>query len=240
MNDLMIPTGDALAVMEKIGEKIAKSGLFGVKSADQAVALMLVAQSEGRNPMEAARDYHIIQGRPALKSDAMLARFQLAGGKVEWKEITDTRVVGVFSHPQGGTATIDWDMKRAERAKLTGKDNWSAYPRQMLRARVISEGVRTVYPAVCVGIYTKEEAEDMAYIPPAPEPEMEVTIKAAEGQETVIESDDEKKARAKRIVEERGISDEVKAQAWKGAHGNWDDFIARLEAANAGPQPEIF
>ena len=125
MNDLMIPTGDALAVMEKIGEKIAKSGLFGVKSADQAVALMLVAQSEGRNPMEAARDYHIIQGRPSLKADAMLARFQNAGGRVEWKQYNDKVAEGTFTHPQGGTITITWTYAQAEKIGLTTKDSVS-------------------------------------------------------------------------------------------------------------------
>jgi hypothetical protein len=30
----------------------------------------------------------------------------------------------------------------------------------MLRARVISEGIRTVYPGVAVGIYTPEEVND--------------------------------------------------------------------------------
>ena len=46
------------------------------------------------------------------------------------------------------------------KAGLTGKDNWKNYPRQMLRARVVSEGVRTVYPAVCVGVYTPEEFQN--------------------------------------------------------------------------------
>ena len=58
---------------------VAKSGLFGVKTPEQAMALMLIAQAEGNHPAIAARDYHVIQGRPALKADAMLARFQQAG-----------------------------------------------------------------------------------------------------------------------------------------------------------------
>jgi hypothetical protein len=32
----------------------------------------------------------------------------------------------------------------------------------MLRARCISEGIRTIYPGVAIGTYTPEEAEDMA------------------------------------------------------------------------------
>jgi hypothetical protein len=90
----------------------------------------------------------------------MLARYLNSGGKVEWHEHTDSKVAATFSHPQGGTLKIDWDMERAKKAGLGGKDNWTKYPRQMLRARVISEGVRATNPAVAVGVYTVEETQD--------------------------------------------------------------------------------
>jgi len=139
---------------------MAKSGLFGMKSPDQALALMLIAQAEGMHPAIAARDYHVIQGRPALKADAMLARFQQAGGKVEWLDYSDAKVSARFSHAQGGSAVITWTLEQAKSAGLTGKDVWKQYPRQMLRARVISEGVKTIYPGVAVGVYTPEEIQD--------------------------------------------------------------------------------
>lgn len=139
---------------------IAKSGLFGMRSPEQAMALMLIAQAEGMHPAIAARDYHVIQGRPALKADAMLARFQAAGGKVEWLRYDDKEVTGKFSHAQGGTATITWTIAQAMSAGLASKDVWRQYPRQMLRSRVISEGVKTIYPGVAVGVYTPEEVQD--------------------------------------------------------------------------------
>jgi hypothetical protein len=148
--------------MQTMAGALAKSGLFGVKTADQALALMLVAQAEGRHPGSVASDYHIIQGRAALKSDAMLARFQQAGGRVEWHDHTNEQVSATFSHPQGGSLRIDWDMARAKAAGLGGKDNWKSYPRQMLRARVISEGVRAVFPAVLNGMYAPEEVQEFS------------------------------------------------------------------------------
>lgn len=152
---------------------IAKSGLFGMKSPEQAMALMLIAQAEGMHPAIAARDYHVIQGRPALKADAMLARFQAAGGKVEWLSYTDKEVTGKFSHPQGGSATISWTIQQAMAAGLASKDVWKQYPRQMLRSRVVSEGVKTVYPGVAVGIYTPEEIQDFDTKPPMQEVKVE-------------------------------------------------------------------
>lgn len=147
--------------MERMAQAVASSKLFGITNADQALALMLVAQAEGLHPATAARDYHIIQGRPALKADAMLARYLASGGKVEWHDHTDTKVEATFTHPAGGSLRIGWDMDRAKKAGLGGKDMWSKYPRQMLRARVISEGIRATNPAVATGIYTPEEVQDM-------------------------------------------------------------------------------
>lgn len=146
--------------VERMAVAIAKSGLFGMKSPDQAMALMLVAQAEGMHPAIAARDFHVIQGRPALKADAMLARFQAAGGKVRWTSYTNERVAAVFSHQAGGEVEVDWTIAQAKAAGLTGKDVWRQYPRAMLRARVISEGIRTVFPGVAVGVYTPEEIGD--------------------------------------------------------------------------------
>jgi hypothetical protein len=150
---------------ERMADAIAESGLFGLKDRTQVLALMAVAQAEGRHPASVARDYHIIEGRPSLKADAMLARFQAAGGSVVWEVYTDAKVEAVFSHPQGGTLRLAWTFEQAKRAGIcmgrSGvKDNWAKYPRAMLRARVISEGIRTIYPGVLVGEYTPEEVED--------------------------------------------------------------------------------
>ena len=146
--------------IHQMAVSVANSGLFGVKNADQAMALMLIAQAEGMHPAIAARDYHIINGRATLKADAMLARFHSAGGSVQWKTYTDEAVVAVLSHPQGGSVEVEWTFRMAEKAGLTRNATWKQYPRQMLRARVISEGIRTVFPGVAVGTYTPEEAED--------------------------------------------------------------------------------
>ena len=155
MSNALVPVSD----LEKMAQAVSASKLFGITTQEQAMALMLVAQAEGLHPATAARDYHIIQGRPTLKADAMLARYLASGGKVEWHEHTDTSVEATFSHPNGGSLKIHWDMNRAKQAELKSP-MWTKYPRQMLRARVISEGVRATNPAVAVGVYTPEEAED--------------------------------------------------------------------------------
>lgn len=181
MGDI-IPVAD----VERMAQAIVKSNLFGMKTPEQALALMLIAQAEGRHPASAAQDYHIIQGRPALKSDAMLARFLSAGGKVEWRAYTDEKVDAVFSHPQGGAIRLAWTIEQARKIGLANKDNWKNYPRAMLRARVISEAIRTVFPGVAVGMYVPEEVQDFEprdvtpprtrKVEPVQEPEIEEAV----------------------------------------------------------------
>jgi hypothetical protein len=145
-----------------LARSFAKSNLFGVKTEDQALALMALCEAEGLHPARAVQEYHIVQGRPAMKADAMLARFQKAGGKVDWHDYSNTKVAGTFSHPSGGSVRIEWTIDEAKRIGLAGKDNWKNFPRAMLRSRCISEGVRTVFPGIASGVYTVEEAQDMA------------------------------------------------------------------------------
>ena len=146
--------------MQQMAEVAAGSRMFGFKNPQEALAIMLLCQGENMHPAVAMRDYHVIQGRPALKADAMLARFQQAGGSVQWKEYTNEKVTGVFSHPQGGTLELSWTLAQAKAIGIANKDNWKNYPRAMLRARVISEGIRSVFPGCVVGVYTPEEVQD--------------------------------------------------------------------------------
>lgn len=159
----IIPFSD----MERMASALAKSGLFGIKTPDQAVALMLVAQSEGRHPASVAAEFDIIQGRPALKSQAALARFQQAGGKIQWLVRNDHECTAEFSHPAGGTLQVSWTMERANAAGLTGKQTWKQYPTAMLSARTVAEGVRAVFPACLNGVYLTEEVADFDTRPAA-------------------------------------------------------------------------
>lgn len=148
--------------MQVMAEAVARSGLFGMKTADQALALMLVAQAEGSHPATITQDYDIIQGKACRKTHSVMARFQQMGGKVEWHELTDKIADATFSHPSGGSLRMAWTIEQAIKAGLTGKDNWQKYPRPMLRARLIAEAVRAVCPAALGGMMVAEEAADLS------------------------------------------------------------------------------
>lgn len=150
----------SMADMHEMAAVCAQSKLFGVKTTEQALGLFLLAQAEGIHPMKAAMEYDIIDGKPSLKAKSKLARFIACGGTVKWLRRDDQCVAAEFSHPAGGSIIVDWDMARAQRAGLAGKPNWRTYPRAMMTARVITEGVDAVMPGVGQGLYIPEEIED--------------------------------------------------------------------------------
>lgn len=161
MNSVMNPSDVSFSQLERMASAVAKSGMFGCKTPEQAMSLMLMAQADGVHPARAMQEYHVIEGKPALRSDAMLARFQAAGGWVKWLEMSDSIVRGRFGHPQAGEVEIDWTIERARNAGLANRGPWKSYPRAMLRARCISEGVRSTFPGIATGLYTVEETQDI-------------------------------------------------------------------------------
>lgn len=162
--------------IERIALAIAKSGMFGIRDPNGVLTLCLLAQAEGQHPAVVFRDYSVISGKPSKKAEAMLRDFISAGGKVEWHTLTDECADATFSHP-AGTARISWDKDRAKKAGLGGNGMYAKYPRQMLRSRCISEGVRTVFPGATSGLYVPEEVASFEPANDAPQ--------AADGGEVV-------------------------------------------------------
>lgn len=156
MSSSLIPFSE----VKDMALSVAKSGLYGLKSQEQVMTLMLISQSENIHPMRALAIYDIINGKPALKSAEILARFQQSGGSVEWVETSDKKATGKFSHPQGGSITVEWNLKRATDAGFGTKDNYKKFPAQMFRSRCISEAVRAIYPMCLNSMYSTDELQD--------------------------------------------------------------------------------
>jgi hypothetical protein len=216
----------AYAEMERLAVAIAKSGLFGIKTPEQAIVLMQIAQAEGRHPALAARDYDIIQGRPAKKAEAMHRDFLAGGGKVEWTTLTDDTADATFSHPQGGTARIIWDTDRAALAGLEKKENWKKYPRQMLRNRVVSEGVRTVWPLATSGMHLPEEMGD-ATSKPANDADFNGTTLEATPEREAINSEVPLKAAASDMKRADKITE--KSQVYETTEDTNQKWLRNLE-----------
>ena len=158
---------DPMQAIKTLGLAIFKSGIFGLDKPEQGEILAMQCMVEKKSPLELARTYHFIQGQLAIRADALLAKFHQAGGSVDWTERTDEKVRATF---RKGTASADIvaDMKEyVGNGTALGKDkqlkdNWKKWPRRMLTARAISEGVRLIAPECCFGTYTVEEFDPPA------------------------------------------------------------------------------
>lgn len=155
---------DPMMAIKTLGRSIFLSGIFGLEKPEQGEILAMQCLVEKKSPLELARTYHFIQGQLAIRSDALLAKYQLAGGKVNWITRTDSLVEAEFSKGDS-KAVIVADMKEyVGNGTALGKDgkpkdNWRKWPRRMLTARAISEGVRLIAPECCFGTYTVEELD---------------------------------------------------------------------------------
>lgn len=164
---------DPLAAIKTLGGAIFKSGIFGLDKPEQGEILALQCLAERKSPLELARTYHFIQGQLAIRSDALLAKFHQAGGTVEWTNRSDLCVVATFRKGKGEaviTASMKEYIENGTATKADGKtikDNWKKWPRRMLTARAVSEGVRLIAPECCFGVYVAEEIMD-ANIPNKP------------------------------------------------------------------------
>ena len=143
--------------LKEMASAISKTKIMGTNSYTDIFALMIIANENE----ESFTDYDIILGRISLKSQAVLIRFQKAGGKIKYLKRDDNECTIEFYHNDAGSLIITWDMARARQAGLNiNKQNWKQYPRQMLSARCIAEGVRALYPACLKGMYLSEEVQD--------------------------------------------------------------------------------
>lgn len=179
--------------VEKLAQAMAKSRLFpSAQTLENALALMLLCQSEGIHPAQAVRRFHVINGTVAMRADAMLAEFQARGGKVQWIHSDATMAKASFEHPQGGKLEFAYHIDEAKAAGLVRPGSgWSKFPSAMLRARCISGAIRMVLPGIVCGVYTPEEVLDFdADKKPAPAKKSPAQEKVQEAEivtEVVIE-----------------------------------------------------
>lgn len=161
-NEIAIRNQWSLTDVRELAKDVVSSKLFpGIDTVASATALMMLCQAEGMHPIQAMREYHIIEGRPSKRSMAILARFKMAGGKVQWHERSAQAAEATFTAADGDSAKVRWTVKEdAFNAGLTSKQNWQKHPRRMLTARVISEGVGLVAPQIVAGIGMTEELQD--------------------------------------------------------------------------------
>lgn len=147
-----------------LSEKIAKSGLLpeALRGKVPEVMMQIMAGAElGLAPMASLRSFHVIQGKPVMSADAMVA-VVLGSGKCEYfRRVSESDKEVTYATKRRGEPErrCTWTMEMAKIAGLHQKDNWRLFQRAMLAGRSKSELARDVYPDVLAGVYTADEIE---------------------------------------------------------------------------------
>jgi len=158
---------ERMSDLQTVGEAIAASGMFGVKNAASGLVVAATCHQQGITLMEFVRTFHIIEGRPSMRADAMLAEFRKRGGKYRIIENSATKAEAEFAF-EGHKYTFSYTIEDAHRTgdALKGdgkvKDIWKKRPDDMLWARLVSRSVRRIAPEIVAGLYTPEEVQDFA------------------------------------------------------------------------------
>lgn len=116
----------------------------------------------GLQPMQAMQSIAVINGRPSLWGDAMLALVK-AHPAFEWiKEECDGSVAICTIKRRGEPEVVQsFSLEEAKRAGLTGKPGpWTQYPKRMLQMRARGFALRDAFPDALRGVVSAEEARD--------------------------------------------------------------------------------
>lgn len=175
-----VATKEEIADLYTWGKMMVASGFFKDARSEAAAAVkILMGRALGFDMISSMTGLHIVEGRPTLGANLM-AHAVKRSGKYTYRVIEHDEqhcVIHFFerveAHGEADAAmqkigessfTID-DAKRAGLVKA--QSNWEKWPRNMVFARALSNGVRWHCPDVFSGtaVYTPEELR----------PEMEIT-----------------------------------------------------------------
>ena len=167
MNNIVLSYQDKAAVstydeVERAANAMAKSGFFSdTKSAAQAVVKILAAREIGLGPFAGMTGVNIIQGKPAFGANIMAACVKKSGRyNYRVTEMNDKACSIEFMERLDGKWTTSGESKfTIDDARKAGTKNLDKFPRNMLFARAMSNGVRWYCPDVMNGsvVYTPEE-----------------------------------------------------------------------------------
>ena len=144
----------------EIAAQFQRSGLFpDLRSEAQAYVKVLAGQELGIGPMAAVAGLNVIKGRVTFSAN-LLASLVKAHPLYDYR-VTDHSATGcriVFLQDGEEIGTSEFTAEDAKRAGLSGQ-NWSKYPKAMMFARALTQGVRWFCPDVTSGTpaYVPEE-----------------------------------------------------------------------------------
>ena len=170
-----IVKADTMDDLTQLGTALAASGYFqDAAKVSQAIVKVLAGREMGFGPIAAMTGIHIIKGKPSVGANLMAAAVK-AHPRYNYRvtRIDDEACVVQFFEDGKPCGESQFTLADAQRA---GTQNVNKFPRNMLFARAMSNGVRWFTPDVFAGnaVYTPDELGDVvegAVVEIEPEPE---------------------------------------------------------------------
>lgn len=157
-NELVKLSGSEIMSM---GKAFHESGMFpDIKTAAQAVVKIQAGAEIGIPPFAAMSGIHIIQGKPTIGA-GLIASAVKGSGKYDYRvtEQTEKNCSIDFFQGKEKLGTSSFSIEDAKKAQTKNIDK---FPKNMLFARAISNGVKWYCPDVFSGpVYVPEEMENV-------------------------------------------------------------------------------
>jgi hypothetical protein len=162
----------------QLGEHIKKSGFApkGMTVIDIVLSIQMGLEL-GLPPMQALQNISVINGKPSIYGDLMLA---LCKNHKDWEwcseEYHSERHTAVCVVKRKGEPEVvcEFSMEQAKKARLSGKTGpWSDYPERMLQMRARGFALRDAFPDALKGLISVEEARDYPKSEPKPIPQVQ-------------------------------------------------------------------
>jgi hypothetical protein len=147
---------------DKLVEAMFKSGYFSdVKSLAQAYVKVLAGEELGLSPFASMTGLTMIEGKLGMTSNLMATLLQ-ESRDYDYRIVDSTNERAEIAFYRGDTelGTSVFTIEDAQRAGLVKqKSAWEKYPKAMLFARALTQGIRLYCPIVTKGspAYTVEE-----------------------------------------------------------------------------------
>ena len=171
MNETAIVVAAPAAEVDlfRLGEVLAQSGYFAdARQAAQAIVKVMAGRELGFGPIASMTGIHIVQGRPAIGADLM-AKAVKRSGRYNYRvtELTDEAcAIEFFEKAAEAWQSIGTSRFTRQDATKAKTKNLDAFPRNMLFARAMSNGVKWFCPdALGLTTYTPEELEGIEAAP---------------------------------------------------------------------------
>ena len=152
----------------QMAEMLSKSQMipknYQNKPQDTLVAMMMGSEL-GLHPIQALQNIAVINGKPSIYGDAMLALVQnhsAFGGIQESFDEAAQVATCIVWRKSGEKHTVTFSQADAKQAGLWGKPGpWTQYPKRMMTFRARGFALRDQFADALAGLISREEAEDM-------------------------------------------------------------------------------